>query len=81
MRADIMKWCASKVTARCAVLLILASDLEACNNITGATVGRGRGLKSLQTYNSKITRATMERLINEGFVERVGFNFRLKGKH
>lgn len=80
MRAEVMRWAAKKMTARDAVILILVSDLEACHNITGATVGRGRALESLQTYNLKITRATTTRLIEEGLVERVGFNFRLKSK-
>lgn len=79
MRAETMRWAAKNMTARCAVIMILASDIEACHNITGATVGRGRSLKSLKTYNFKITRATMNRLIEQNIVERFGFNFKLKG--
>jgi len=78
MRADAMKWASKHMTARDAVLMIMVSDVEASHNITGATMAQGRSLKSLKTYNPKITQTTMDRLIEEGLVERVGFNYRLK---
>ena len=77
MRAEALNWVASKVTARAAVLFILASDLEVCNNISGANMCRGRTVASLKTYNSKITHKTLERLVKEGLVTAVGFNYKL----
>jgi len=78
MRTDALKWAASRATARDAVIFVLVSDRETAMNITNATFIRGRTLKSLQTYNSKITRMTLVRLVEEGLVEHVGFNYILK---
>jgi len=75
-----MKWVSQHMTARDTTLMILTSDLETCHNITGATMAHGRSLKSLKDYNPKITRMTLFRLVEEGLVEVVGFNYRLKGR-
>ena len=77
MRADALKWVSSKVTARAAVLFILASDLEVCHNISGANMCRGRTVASLKSYNPKITYETLARLVREGLVTQVGFNYKL----
>ena len=80
MRTDLMKWCASKMTARDAALLVLTSDREISSRIESYSHGKGRTVANLQDYNPKITHATMSRLAKEGLVEQVGFKFRLLGK-
>jgi len=77
MRADAMRWVSKHMTARDAVLMILTSDLEVCNNIKGANMAHGRTVASLKTYNSKITHKTLERLVTDGLVTRIGFGYKL----
>ena len=72
-----MRYIAPHMTAGAVVLMVLASDLEACYNIKGANMCRGRTIASLKTYNPKITHDTLARLIKKGLVTQVGFNYKL----
>ena len=77
MRADAMRWLSKHMTARDAVLMILTSDLEVCNNISGAIMCRGRTAESIKSYNPKITNKTLTRLLAEGLITQVGFNYKV----
>jgi len=77
MRADAMRWLAKHLTARDAVLMILTSDLEVCHNISGANMCRGRTAASIKSYSSKITNKTLTRLLEEGLITQVGFNYKV----
>ena len=78
MRADIMRWVTSHMTARDAALLVLTSDREISSSFEKFSHGKGRSVASLKTYNPKITHDTMARLVKANLVEQVGFLFRLK---
>lgn len=77
MRTDILRVLCKRVSGRCAALLVLTSDREVALNISGTKYAKGRSVSSLQEYNPKITRKTLYRLVEDGFVEQVGLNFRV----
>jgi len=78
MRASLIKRISSELTAKAVVMVVLASDAEVAYNVADSKVSIGRSLKSLQEYDTRITRDTLFRLVKDGLVERVGFNYRIK---
>ena len=77
MRTDIMKWLTRNMTARDAVMLVLTSDMEVALNYEKKSKGTPRSLASLKDFNPKITYATLARLVKDGLVEQVKFDYRL----
>ena len=80
MRAHIMKWCASQMTARDAVLLVLTSDRECSTNLEISSKGTARTVANLKEYNPKINHSVLYKLVKEGLIEQEGFKFRLASR-
>ena len=78
MRADFLARVCPMMTGRDAVLLLLTSDKEITDNPNDISKSHGRTVEDIFRYNSKISHKTLYRLVDEGFIERVGFNYRLR---
>ena len=80
MRDYFLRRLCPEMTARDAVLLLLTSDKEASQSPSeyGINKGHGRTVKDIFSFNPRIDHKTLYRLVEEGLIERVGFNYRLK---
>lgn len=76
MRDDILLAAVSRIEGPGAVLLILSSDAEyMINKKKSPSYARARSLEELQAFNHRITRATLQRLVDDKLVRRKGNGF------